>query len=94
MANGAIRFRYRIILPDGTQGNRETEVDRPIVSRDGWEKVKALMVHPFPDGTRIENVRQVDMKGKDLDVQPDYLNPEDAKTIKGAAEPVAELPAP
>jgi hypothetical protein len=65
------RLRFDLTLPDGGgTHNRTAEVSGYISDR---AKLIELLLHPWPDGTKVTNLRQIGKDGKDLAVQPDEL---------------------
>lgn len=68
------RLRYDLTIPKGAPDagthSRTADVSGYISDR---AKLIVLLLHPWPDGTTISNLRQIGNDGKDLAEQPAEL---------------------
>jgi hypothetical protein len=78
------RLKFTISPPaPGKPFDRIGQVSGYISSR---EKLEKLLLHPWPEGSKISNLRAVDAAGKDIAEQPEEL-------IEQVAKPAPTAPA-
>lgn len=72
-------LRYDLVRPDGTRSSQQSSVSgwmggsrESDVNNLKW--FVDLMLHSEPEGSRIENLRFVDARGRDLPDQPDLVD--------------------
>jgi hypothetical protein len=89
MPTEEVKVKWVFVYADGRRQPMGGSIDRRNFSR---EEVERLWLHIQPEGTRIENLRAVDAKGKDLpaDQQPVQFRPDTNTATAPLPEPSPE----
>jgi hypothetical protein len=88
------RIQYEVKTPDGVVEPRTGYITGYVTDA---AKIKALLLHTYPPGTTIENLRQIDTEtGEELAEQPDVFKTPEQLTEsrkRAAAERAARVKA-